>query len=392
MKGAFYLTAKYIGYRPWRFAILIAVVALAIFLPLAMKVFVEESSRLLQARAASTPLLIGPKGSKIDLSISALYFKKQGLTDLTYEKYLKTVRNRSVRIIPLHTQYRAGEFPIVGTNLSYFEVRSLQLKEGRNFTQIGECVLGAKVAKERSLSVGDHILSTPSNTFDLAGVYPLKMKIVGVLEPMHNTDDRTVFVDLKTCWVIAGLGHGHDDLNKPSQESSILSREGNTIKANASLVEFNEVTLENLKSFHFHGSKSDFPISSMLAFPKNDKAKALLLGKYQSDTLEEQIVIPGDAISELIDTLFATRKAVLAGLSIMTGVTLLLVFLIFKLSFRLREREMSTYFKLGAPAHFSASLKFLEVMIVIILGVIIAFLGAFIAQHFSSYFLEKFLF
>ena len=78
------------------------------------------------------------------------------------------------------------------------------------------------------------------------GVYPLKMTISGILRRNHTADDRAVFVDLKTAWVIEGLGHGHEDLKNSSDRSVILERTPDTITANAKLFQFTEITEENI--------------------------------------------------------------------------------------------------------------------------------------------------
>ena len=52
-------------------------------------------------------------------------------------------------------------------------------------------------------------MSDPLNVFDLSGTYPLKMRVVGVLEKSGSADDDAVFVDLHTEWIISGIGHGH---------------------------------------------------------------------------------------------------------------------------------------------------------------------------------------
>ena len=57
-----------------------------------------------------------------------------------------------------------------------------------------------------ALKAGDSLVSSPESLFDLAGVYPLKMYVAGVLNKSHTSDDLAVFVDLKTTWVIQGLG------------------------------------------------------------------------------------------------------------------------------------------------------------------------------------------
>ena len=36
--------------------------------------------------------------------------------------------------------------------------------------------------------------------------------MVGILAPTSTPDDEAVFVDIKTAWVISGIGHGHEDV------------------------------------------------------------------------------------------------------------------------------------------------------------------------------------
>ncbi len=389
MKGILFLAFKYIAYRPWRFLVLLLVVSLALFLPLALRIFVNESSRLLQQRAASTPLIVGPKGSSIDLSLNALYFLPQQLPAMNYEAYTALVKNKSVDSVPLHAKFSADQAPIVGTSLLYFKKRDLNIASGAMFGRLGECVIGADVARDRNLKTGESIISSPNNVFDLAGVYPLKMKVVGVLQRSYTPDDKAVFVDVKTTWVIEGLGHGHDDLNKPEAQSAILDKKDGVIRANASVVEFTEITEQNLASFHYHGDKNKFPITGILCFPKDEKANALLLGKYQSKHSQQQIVVPKEAIQRLTSTLFATQKFVFTGFVLLALATLVLVVLVFSLSFRLREREMQTYYKLGAAPATATMLKATEVIIVLSSGAVVALLAAFLANELTENFLYK---
>ena len=84
----------------------------------------------------------------------------------------------------------------------------------------GECVLGATAADAAGVGLEGHVYSSPETVFDLAGVYPLKMKVVGVLKPTGTPDDLAVFVDVKTTWIIEGLAHGHQDLSRASRPSA----------------------------------------------------------------------------------------------------------------------------------------------------------------------------
>jgi len=372
MTGIPYLTWRYLQHLPLKSLLLMLAVALMIFLPLGVRTFVNESTRVLQNRAVTTPLLIGPKGSAIDLTLASLYFLPQQLEPLKYLNYKQTRALRQGTIIPLHARFAAGDSPLVGTSLGYFEQRHLKVSQGRLFTRLGDCVLGAKIAAERGLKVGDHVISSPENVFDLAGVYPLKMRITGILEAAHSPDDSAVFIDLKTAWIIEGLAHGHEDLAKPEAADAVLGTEGKNIKANASLREFTEVTDDNIASFHFHGNENDYPITSLLVFPASEKSRALILGRYETTRATGQIVIPADSIRQLLDTLFSTKDLVFYGFLAIAATAGIMLLIIFSLSLRLRETELSTYRKIGVSPARLAAIKIADLLVIVTVGTLLA--------------------
>ncbi len=372
MTGIPYLTWRYLRHRPLKSLLLTLAVALMIFLPLGVRIFVEESTRVLQDRAVTTPLLIGPKGSAIDLTLASLYFLPQQLEPLKYLTHKQTRALRHGTAIPLHTRFTAGDAPLVGTSLNYFEQRGLEVSDGRLFTRLGDCVLGAEIAARRGLKVGDHVISSPENVFDLAGTYPLKMRVTGILEAGHSPDDSAIFIDLKTAWIIEGIAHGHEDLAAPAAADAVLETEGDNIKANASLREFTEVTDDNIASFHFHGNENDYPITSVLVFPDSEKSRSLLLGRYETSRATAQIVIPAESVRQLLDTLFSTKDLVFYGflaLAVASGIMLLIIF---SLSLRLREAELSTYGKIGVSPVRLLAIKIADLMVIVIAGALLA--------------------
>ena len=84
---------------------------------------------------------------------------------------------------------------------------------------------GVKTRIEKlNVGPGDTIVSTPEQVFDLAGVYPLKMRITGILPQTGGPDDRAVFVDLKTAWIIEGIAHGHEEAG--ATQGTVLEADG----------------------------------------------------------------------------------------------------------------------------------------------------------------------
>ena len=124
--------------------------------------------------------------------------------------------------IPVHARHHSQGVPIVGTSLDYFDYRGLSVAEGRQLATLGEAVLGAGAAERLGVKLDDSVISSPESVFDIAGVYPLKMPVVGILARSLSPDDDAIFVDLKTVWIIEGIGHGHQELTRPEAAGAVL--------------------------------------------------------------------------------------------------------------------------------------------------------------------------
>ncbi|KKK81289.1 hypothetical protein LCGC14_2814960, partial [marine sediment metagenome] len=241
MSGVFFLAWRYLLWHRWKTAILVLAVTLVIYVPLALQLLVQQTATDMTARADRSPLLVGSRGSPLELVLNSLYFSSGQPPALEYVHLEKLQASGLVEPIPLYVRFQSQGYPIVGTNLDYFAFRGLQIGVGRQMVSLGEAVLGARVAQRLGIGPGDSIASSPESVFDLAGVYPLKMQVVGILAPAYSQDDEAIFVDVKTAWIIQGLGHGHQDLARPESAAAVLKKDGDRIVANAALVQYNEI-------------------------------------------------------------------------------------------------------------------------------------------------------
>ena len=369
MKDILYLAWRYLAYNRIKSSILVLSIALIIFLPVGLKVVVEQSSESLTARAGATPLIIGAKRSPLELVLNTLYFESAVPGTMTYAASTRVSDYGLALGIPLYTRFRAGDHPIVGTTLDYFDVRGLSIADGRQISMLGECVLGAKAAVMMGVSAGGAVISSPESVFDIAGVYPLKMRVTGVLAPNETPDDLAVFVDVKTAWIIEGLAHGHEDLTKPEAAPRLLKQEGNTYVANASVVQYNEITAENTDAFHFHGDPVGFPITAVIAVPQDEKSATLLRGKYLGDEERVQILDPLTVMDDLLETILAVQSYVVVAVIIVGLSTTATAALVFLLSLRLRRREIATMHNIGGSRKRVLAVLACEIVAVVILGV-----------------------
>lgn len=378
-----YIAWRYIAYNKAKSLTLITCISLIGFIPLALEALLDKTEQQFLSRSNSTPLLLGKKGSALDLTMSTLYFSDATPEYISIQALNEVSAYDLAKTIPIYVRFNAREFPIVGTSIEYFKFRNLSLQSGRLFAVLGECVIGSKVADKLGLKINDHIISSPENAFDLAGIYPLKMKVVGIVNQSFTADDLAVFADLKTTWVIQGLGHGHEDLNKIEDNNLIINRDDKNIIANAKVVQFNEITDSNIGQFHFHGDLGNYPISSIILVPNGEKASALLQGKYIEKDSLYQSIRPTKVVQSLLKNIFQIQNVINIIILIVGISTSLAISLVFILSIRLRQQEIKTITYLGCNKLTVASLLTSEIVIIILTSALICVISLYVLNHFS---------
>jgi putative ABC transport system permease protein len=384
MLDSLYIAWKYIKFNKVKSATLIGCITLLVFLPLSLELLLDESEHQLMSRAATTPLVVGAKGSALDLMMNSLYFGDEVPELITMDASDQVEFTDLAVSIPLYIRFKARGFPIVGMTLDYFDFRGLKVAEGNSLTMLGDCVVGATIAERLGLKSGDSLVSSPDNLFDLAGIYPLKMKVAGILEQSHTSDDLAVFVDLKTAWIIQGLMHGHQDVTKTQDQTVILKKTERNVTANAKLFQYTEITEKNIDSFHFHGDTSKYPITAVIAVPNDDKSGTILRGRYLSKEASYQIVKPEDVIDGLLQNIFRIKNVLDAVIVVVGFATVLAIVLVFALSLRLRQREIQTIFKLGCRRATIARLLGTEIVIILISSSIICGAMIFATNAFAN--------
>ena len=188
-------------------------------------------------------LVVGPKGSPLQLTLNSVFYLSQPIENLPYTEYMEflsqderasmvkkfggdpKLAERNGRYapfvsggfaIPLALGDYFGQYRVVGTTPDFFT----KLKHGPNvdedFTfsngrafqtyspehQYFEAVLGARVAKDMKVGVGDTFNPThgdPEGQGHAQGFH-----VVGVLDPTGTPNDRAAFVNLEGFYLMEG--------------------------------------------------------------------------------------------------------------------------------------------------------------------------------------------
>ncbi len=378
MSHAFFLAARYLAFHRWKTALIVVCLTLTGFVPILLWLVLDEFDQRIAARAERTPLVIGPPGSGVDLTLHALYFTSRPKDPLPTRELKRVTESQLAQPVPLHCHFTARGFPIVGTTIDYFDVRQLAVEQGRLFVTLGECVVGSEVARELRLQVADKLMSDRENLVDIAGQYPLRMTVVGILARSGTADDRAVFTDLKSSWMMLGLGHGHDDLRDETDPHKVLARDSRGIVASAAVLPYLEITPELMSTVHFHGDPDEFPISAILAFPRDEKSATLLIGRYEApgQGKSAQVIVPQKVIRELMKLVFQVTQLFHANMLLVAISTACLLGLVIALSMRLRANEMETMFRMGCSRSMIFNLQAAEMILVFALAAI--FIGALV--------------
>jgi putative ABC transport system permease protein len=303
----------------------------------------------------------------LELVLQSVYFDKPSGEVMRFEQLRRVEKQQLARVIPLHTGFTARNGQVVGTTMEYFRARDSRLSSGRWWDMLGECLVGANLADRLGIRIGDRIPVSSSSAF-LLGDAPLRLRVVGLLATTETPDDEAIFTDLETCWVVAGLGHGHT-----------AGAKHGTSEARP----YTDITKENAGSFHFHGDRGKFPITAMLVIPTDEKAKTILLGQYFSPEETVQIVRPREVIDSLLAKVVMVQSYLLATIALISLVTLVMVGLVIALSIRLRRSEMITMWKMGCARHKIASILGCQIAVVLLASITLAALLTLATNRFG---------
>ncbi len=198
-------------------------VALGVMLMVAVLVIYGIISNIFNQQSIGYDLIVGPKGSPLQLVLSTVYRVAPPIENLPYSFYRKFKEREGIEAaIPVafgdFTQQ--GNFPICGTTPDYFAHEFAPRREfkvrGDFFRKPFQAVIGSQVARQNGWDLGSQLQLVHGGGD--GHVHDEKFEVVGVLAPTGTPNDKTVFVHLAGFYSIAG----HD---KPLAEGIKRERE-----------------------------------------------------------------------------------------------------------------------------------------------------------------------
>jgi putative ABC transport system permease protein len=156
-------------------------------------------------------LVVGAKGSPLQLILSSIYQMDQPTGNIPLESVALLRRDPAVAVVvPLALGDSFAGYRIVGTEPAYLGLYGAEIAEGRVFADHGDAVLGAEVAARLGAGLGQRFVGSHGLS-DGAGEHQAHpFTTVGILRPTGTVVDRLILTSVETVWQVHGIARDNE--------------------------------------------------------------------------------------------------------------------------------------------------------------------------------------
>jgi putative ABC transport system permease protein len=395
----FGLSLAYIRARALNAVLNLLLLALGVGTIVLLLLFSAQLGERLTRDARGLDLVIGAKGSPLQLILSSIYHVDFPTGNVPLEEVARWRQHPLVEtVIPIALGDSVAGFRIVGTEHAYAEHYGGELSAGRLWEAPFEATIGSAVAAATGLGVGDTLVGShglaPGGPVHADEVYT----VVGVLEPTASVLDRLVLTPIDSVWLVHGFepprqeaadsDAEHDEAHREQAGSAepLAHGENEPPDAHAELGE------------HDHELESEEGRESGRAFvrPAPHLEVTSLLLRYKSPVAAVELprlVNQGTAIQAASPAFEATRLLSLVGVGVDTlrGVGLLLiataglsVFIALSNAMQERRYDLAVMRTLGASRRQLFTQPLLEALILAGAGALLGILLGHLVAEFAG--------
>lgn len=211
----FKLSLSYLRRRKLNALLNVLLLALGIATIVVLLLFSRQVERGLTQNAQGIDAVVGATGSPIQLILSSVYHMDAPTGNISVEDARPIMQHPMVKAaIPLALGDSYRGYRIVGSTPAYPAHYGGEVAEGRLWEASMEAAVGAEVARQEELRVGDEIVSSHGLTAGGAAHGDQPMTIVGVLEETGTVLDRLVLTSVETVWDM----HAHEGEHEEGEE------------------------------------------------------------------------------------------------------------------------------------------------------------------------------
>jgi putative ABC transport system permease protein len=206
------LSASYLRARPLNTALSLLLLALGVGTIVLLVLVVSQLEERMYRDARGIDLVVGAKGSPMQLILSAIYHADAPTGNIPLAAAQALQKNRFIKkAIPLALGDGWKGYRIVGAGHDYPEHYGAKLAAGRLWEQPMEAVLGAEVAARTGVGVGERFVGSHGVTGQGEEHGAAPYGVVGILARTGSVLDRLVLTSIESVWQVHEEEHGPAD-------------------------------------------------------------------------------------------------------------------------------------------------------------------------------------
>ena len=182
----------------------------------------QQVSDTLTRDARGLDLVVGAKGSPVQLILSAVYHADLPPGNIALADARPWAEDSRVSLAaPLALGDSFRGFRIVGTTPQYLELLNASLAQGRVWQQPMQAVIGAAVARASGLHLGEYFSGAHGFSGEGRAHDTRPYRVVGILKASGAVVDRLVLTSLESVWTLHGHGEpaaAHDSEHEDELE------------------------------------------------------------------------------------------------------------------------------------------------------------------------------
>lgn len=212
---AFGLAWAYLRQRPLSTLLNILLLGLGVGTVLALILILTQAEERLERDTAGVDLVIGAKGSPLQLVLSAVFQMDVPTGNVSMADAAAIIKSPQVkRAVPLALGDSFKAFRIVGTNPDYAELYGATIDAGRFWATSQEVVIGADVARATGLKLGQNFASSHGLVEGGGAHAEHPFTVVGMLKPTGSVADRLILTSVESIWEV----HEHEGEEAANKE------------------------------------------------------------------------------------------------------------------------------------------------------------------------------
>ncbi|NUO00619.1 MAG: ABC transporter permease [Saprospiraceae bacterium] len=154
---------------------------------------------------AGIDLVIGAKGSPLQLILCSMYHVDTPTGNISIKEAKPFMRQGHPLIklaVPLSMGDNYENYRIVGTTHDILSLYNAEVKEGKKWEKTWEATIGAAVAADLGLKIGDQFQSSHGFASDMDMAHDGDFVVVGILKPNGSVVDQLILTNTQTIWAV----------------------------------------------------------------------------------------------------------------------------------------------------------------------------------------------